>query len=1019
MCRIKLFALLWLLPSLLSAQSWMAGYEFRKKITFDKTRFEGEFKNTSSGQTYYDISDLVMLLEIEDDVLKYQVPAVCEGAVYDLQGRNIAFATAEAPAAKLNFQIESYDHLTGKYRFWVRVPSLSAAKSPTPPTSVYLYYSGKDLHESRSEDGLNTWNYTYDGVWHMDGERHDFGSRDQKSVSAHRDLSGEGFSLSDVVEGKVGRATRFNGTNQFLQTQGNTSSSFTFMAWIKWEGGNDVQVIAGNDSLARMGWKLQINPDGRLELITYRTASQVFSRMSTQILSPGVWTHIACYYSVTGTNSSSAGIYINGSTSGSVSSTALRMTASGGSLYVGKGKSGGFYFKGLVDEVRLFNTALPGYMIRNSYIAQGQHQSNFYIGKEERDPTWITFTGVVSTDWNISGNWVDNKRPDSQSKICISAGSLARINAPAVLGRLRLDSGARISVGADLQLNCSVRLGLDAAIEVDDDRKLTLSGEGSRLEGPGTFRASGLVVNAAYPDAEIRLESEVYVSGKLELSRGVLNANGYLTLVAGPDGAARLGPVAVPEQAVIRGNVHVQQYIDGSFPSPSSGRGWRLLSSPVYHNSNMTYGFEVLKDAVFITGLGGQSNGFDPSPNNGATIYTHDQSLPGTLAQKYKPITGMSTQLPLGRGFYLYSRGSRLTPNAYEKQIAAAPFMNPEPYILTYTGQLFTGSLTVPCFRSGAAGDGDGFNLVGNPYASPVTWGALTKVNLQDAVWLFDPQNNAYYVTNDPQARIPAGTGFFVRVKEGFSSGSLGFTESSKEESAPKLNQSLTITLRRASFSQPLHLNIVDRLNQLSQSNNALKVGEGFVSLASKRAGKRFSVDELVSEADSADNIHLEVYGFETGNYELHFKTGELPGGRMLELHDHYKKTATVLKASDSIVTFDIDLQKPESFGGDRFTLRMRRSTPVSGNKAVAQYFVAYPNPAKEMLHVKVRMALQNATARLSDLLGNTVVSQSLGALGADSEFVLYIGGLQKGIYLLQLFDRGKRIGKAAKIIKE
>lgn len=121
-----------------------------------------------------------------------------------------------------------------------------------------------------------------------------------------------------------------------------------------------------------------------------------------------------------------------------------------------------------------------------------------------------------------------------------------------------------------------------------------------------------------------------------------------------------------------------------------------------------------------------------------------------------------------------------MLPNAYQQQIQRTPFANAEPYILTYTGRLFTGNLTVEVLNSNKGGEGDGFNLVGNPYAAPIRWGSLTKVNIGPFIWLFDPLNNSYRVSLDENELIQPGTGFFIKVNEGATSGSISFNEGSK-----------------------------------------------------------------------------------------------------------------------------------------------------------------------------------------------------------------------------------------------
>lgn len=74
--------------------------------------------------------------------------------------------------------------------------------------------------------------------------------------------------------------------------------------------------------------------------------------------------------------------------------------------------------------------------------------------------------------------------------------------------------------------------------------------------------------------------------------------------------------------------------------------------------------------------------------------------------------------------------------------------------------------------------NGDGWNLLGNPYPSALDWDAVTiPTELNGAIWLFDPTISAngdyvYYINGGGAANttsqfIPSGQGFFVRATGG------------------------------------------------------------------------------------------------------------------------------------------------------------------------------------------------------------------------------------------------------------
>lgn len=769
----------------LFSQAWMSGYEFRRKIVFDKAKIEGDVVNGSNGRTDFDVTDFPVLVEIQDEVFKYRAATACEGIVYDFQGRNVAFALLTAPAVKLSFQIESYDPVLGKYRCWIRIPVLASAKTATAATAVYFYYGGTTLHDNYSTAALHTWNDEYTGIWHMNGDNPDGGSGNVKTGLAAENLTGHGFTAGDQIRGKVGGALELDGQTKYLHTAGNNNYSFTISAWLKWEGGTSPQIIAANDSIdqGRKGWQLRVHPDGKLELMTYRSASLSYVHRSAYTLLPGQWMHIVCSFAASETGYNT-GFYLNGISAGGSGGSGLRLTPGEGYISIGRNKDGTQYFKGAIDELRLYNVAKPAYWLKNEYQNQYDPASFYSIGAEEANSSWAVFTGAANASWSSAANWLNALKPISGGKVRILAGKTARMTGSDVtLGQLVLENGAELSVGANLQLVCNVSLGAAAVLNMDADKKLTLAGNGLNISGTGTVNAGIVEVNAASAGSMVELNATLKVSHALSLVKGKLAANEKLWLLASKETTAALWLVSNPGNTGLSGLVNVQNFVDGSFPEPSSGRGWRLLSSPVFQSdgqANYQYGFLDIKNAVFVTGKGGVANGFDASPNNGATIYIHDQSLPGTLKEKYVPVPDLNSMVSIGKGFYLFSRGSRLLENAYQNQVQTSPFVNPGPYLITYKGKLHVGDLTVEVHNRNLGGEGDGYSLLGNPYAAPIQWGSLIKENVGPFIWLYDPLNQSYRVSDDPQTVIPAGTGFFIKVLDGFDSGRVKFTEESK-----------------------------------------------------------------------------------------------------------------------------------------------------------------------------------------------------------------------------------------------
>ncbi len=126
----------------------------------------------------------------------------------------------------------------------------------------------------------------------------------------------------------------------------------------------------------------------------------------------------------------------------------------------------------------------------------------------------------------------------------------------------------------------------------------------------------------------------------------------------------------------------------------------------------------------------------------------------------------------------------------------------------TVSGSAVQGNQSLPLTNSGAS-NGDGFNLIANPYPSPVLWSAISSssVNptfnsfMDDAIYVYNPDagGNTQYVggvQSDPVNgignNIPMGQGFYVQQTAG-TNFNLAITEACKVKSnAPLLREANT-----------------------------------------------------------------------------------------------------------------------------------------------------------------------------------------------------------------------------------
>jgi fibronectin type 3 domain-containing protein len=236
-------------------------------------------------------------------------------------------------------------------------------------------------------------------------------SFNEGSGTSAADSSGHGITGSLqgatwTTSGRNGNALSFNGTSNYVDL-GNPAAlqitgSMTWSAWIFATGNppDDGQIIAmSNDST---GWQFKTTPDTgvRTAAISISTsASSHTQRNSSTVLALNTWYHIAGVYNATARTLDIYvnGALVNGSLTGSSTIPAAQVLPSGVNANIGR-RSGGFYFKGTIDDVRIYSTALTQ--------AQIQADMNTPVGVVDTQaptaPGNLTAAAASGTQINLS-----------------------------------------------------------------------------------------------------------------------------------------------------------------------------------------------------------------------------------------------------------------------------------------------------------------------------------------------------------------------------------------------------------------------------------------------------------------------------------------------------------------------------------------------------------------------------------------------------------------------------------------
>jgi uncharacterized protein (TIGR03437 family) len=205
------------------------------------------------------------------------------------------------------------------------------------------------------------------------------------------DASGNGITgqlqgATWTVNGKHGNALSFNGSTSYVDlgtaTPLMSTGSMTWSAWVNATGNppDDGQIIARSNDAT--GWQLKTTPDTGVRTFAIAVSApggaSHIQRYSKTVCALNTWYHVAGVYNApAGTLDIYVnGILDNGTLRGTVPSSQFIPALNAN---IGR-RSGGYYFKGIIDDVRIYNRSL----------AQAEIQSDMNTGVTVVSPAVMT-----------------------------------------------------------------------------------------------------------------------------------------------------------------------------------------------------------------------------------------------------------------------------------------------------------------------------------------------------------------------------------------------------------------------------------------------------------------------------------------------------------------------------------------------------------------------------------------------------------------------------------------------------
>ncbi|MBL7941697.1 MAG: hypothetical protein JNM00_02970, partial [Flavobacteriales bacterium] len=225
----------------------------------------------------------------------------------------------------------------------------------------------------------------------------------------------------------------------------------------------------------------------------------------------------------------------------------------------------------------------------------------------------------------------------------------------------------------------------------------------------------------------------VRLKGVLLINAGNFNTNNKLTLQSDANQTGSIGPIA----GNLTGTVVVERYYQ------AASAGWVNICAPIQNKTILDW-----NDDLITTGFPGSDYPNYPFNN----IQRYIESVAGNQDQGYTGTVDVTQQLVNKAGYMAY--------------------MNAGLMQLDISGTIFKGVQTLPVsFTNTGNANGDGWNLVANPYPSAINWdqaSGWTKTNINNAVYVWDADNQQYasYVNgvsnNGGSPVIPSSQSFWV-----------------------------------------------------------------------------------------------------------------------------------------------------------------------------------------------------------------------------------------------------------------
>ncbi|NJY62471.1 T9SS type A sorting domain-containing protein [Salinimicrobium sp. CDJ15-81-2] len=350
------------------------------------------------------------------------------------------------------------------------------------------------------------------------------------------------------------------------------------------------------------------------------------------------------------------------------------------------------------------------------------------------------WTGAADTNWNNTANWSCSSLPTRTTNVVIPSGltnyPIINTGANALAKNLTIEAGAEVTL-TNNWLRIAGELVNSGNLNTETG-SVSFEGTSAQTIPAGAFtgnRIQNLRINNL---VGVTSQTTIEITNSLEVTAGTFATGDDLTLISNASGTAFIEGSGGGE---ITGTVKMQRYLDNGF-------GYKYFSSPFSNSTVADFsGFMEFSEAT--------------------TGFPHFyEYLEGRRSGDTTDISGWQAFLEPGNSLNI--------AKGYALNISGVT----DPVTIELSGIVNNGDVNI-VLENNEGEYTKGFNLVGNPYPSPIDWSLMLPdlAGIDDAIYFFKAGSEDRYTgtyssfVNGVSTRmnttiIPSMQGFFVRVSE-------------------------------------------------------------------------------------------------------------------------------------------------------------------------------------------------------------------------------------------------------------